>query len=136
MALLTKEDIIKKTGAAPEKIHVEEWGGEILVDKMSVLDLIEVWGKVDKEDLGAKEHMELMLEVVSRCVVDEKGTRIFEDGDDTLSKTDSGVIKKLFGICAEKMSMTKDSNAALKKNLESITPKDLHTDLQSNLATP
>lgn len=81
MALLTRDGILAADDLKREEVAVPEWGGSVLVSTMTGAQR-DAWeqslvaggkGKVDISNVRAR--------LVSFCVVDEGGNRLFSDGD-------------------------------------------------------
>lgn len=83
MGLLTREMILSVQDKKTETVNVAEWGGEVLVATMSGAardafeqSLFETVGKDRKQNLANAR-----AKLVARCLVDEKGERLFSDDD-------------------------------------------------------
>ena len=76
---LTKEQILAADDSGLLKIAVPEWGGDVYIRVMTVgeRDAYEnEWQR--KKDTGVDDFRTKFL---VRCLVDEKGSRLFDNGD-------------------------------------------------------
>jgi hypothetical protein len=79
MPSLTKEQILAADDLGLLKVHVPEWGGDVYIRVMSVgeRDAYEnEWMR--KKETGVDDFRSKFL---VRCLVDEKGQRLFDNGD-------------------------------------------------------
>lgn len=115
MALLSKTQILAANDLKTERVSVPEWGGEVIISTLPA---------AEKDDWDASvfdgEHRDLdnmRARLVVRCIVDEKGDRIFDDEDaDALGLKSSAAMDRCFEV-ARRLNKVSDADLeALRKN--------------------
>lgn len=78
--MLNREAILSKKNLKKQKVTVPEWGGDVFVSEMTAEARDEWEQKIIRKDDGS--HLKnFRAKLVVACLVDEKGNRIFGDGD-------------------------------------------------------
>lgn len=109
-----KDKIIAANDLKTKTVDVPEWGVKVVIRTMTgaeksnfEVSTIAEDGKVDRKDFRAK--------MLSQCLVDEEGKRIFADEDlDILGTKSAAVIERLWGIASK-------LNAYSKKDVDELT---------------
>lgn len=81
---LSRDDILKAEDRKAEKVDCPEWGGSVLVRGMSgrERDAFEISLQEQRGNHPPVRNLaNLRAKIVSRCVVDEEGNRVFSDAD-------------------------------------------------------
>lgn len=134
MAILTKEQIVAVNDITTETVSVPEWGGYVLVKVMSGTErdafessIFEQKGKDIQRNLG-----NLRAKLVSKCLVDEKGNRLFSDKEiEIIGKKSAKVLDRIYEVCVklngigpkDVEELTKNSVGELKEDSISISPE-------------
>lgn len=92
MVCLTREQILA-TSVKREFVEVPEWGGGVYVKEMDGAGIDE-W----EQAISATGRENARAVTLVRCIVDESGARLFQDGDATELGTKSGLA---LSRCAE-----------------------------------
>jgi hypothetical protein len=115
MATLTKEQILAADDLGLLKVPVPEWGGEVYIRVMSVgeRDAYEnEW--VRKKDSGVDDFRTKFL---VRCLVDEKGARLFDNGDIArLSAKSAKVMNRIWQAAMDHNNLSETAIEELAKN--------------------
>ncbi len=96
MSLLTKDQIFKAKDIKREKMHIEEWGGDIYVQEMTgtAKDNFEL-ETMSRKGQPAKDNFRSRLLV--KCIVDKEGNPLFTEKDIVeLGKKSGVVIDRIF----------------------------------------
>lgn len=110
MAILTKDQIFSADDIQTEVIPVPEWGGEVMVRGLSGHDrdeweksmMIPAPGKAGKNGRLVQDMTDFRARLVVLCVVDEKGQRLFHDGDvHQLAAKSGAALDRVYGKAAE-----------------------------------
>ncbi|MEH6347787.1 MAG: hypothetical protein V7785_22015 [Bermanella sp.] len=105
---------IKSVKLATKPIRVEAWGGDVLIQKLSVTkrdELAKHFGSDDPEKMK-----EAAKRTIIAGVIEESGQPIFSNEHmEMLGDQDGEAIQKLFGDILEFNGMTKKSSAELEK---------------------
>lgn len=112
MAILTKDQILKVEDSKTKEIDVPEWGGKVLVTTMSgfARDRFEasIMGKQ-----GGMNTSNIRAKLVAACLVDEKGTLLFNEQD--IEKLGKKSCKALDRIFAEAQLLNGIGNAEIEE---------------------
>lgn len=109
MANLTKDAILSASDIpAPERITVPEWGGDVYVRTMTGEErdsyITAVFGTSGKE----RNMRNATAQLLARTLCDEKGNRIFSDGDAAaLGRKSSAVLGPLFAAASRLNGLSK-----------------------------
>jgi len=129
---LTRDQIFAIDDIKIEKVNIPEWGGEVWVKgftgaerdafEISIMEFRE--GKKPKLVL---ENMRAKLCVMTVC--DEKGNRIFKDGDiPALGKKAAKALSVIFDKAQELNGLSDEDVEKLSKNSESAPAEDSTSD--------
>jgi len=114
--MLTREEILSKTSLKTERITVEELFGEIIVSEMSG-EMRDEWEQAIREKDAGGKLVSPRAKLVAFTVVDEKGDRVFSDGDiSALGKLPSAILEK---ICLVAMRLNGLAAGAIEKEKKS-----------------
>lgn len=108
--MLTADAIRAADDLAYETLDVPEWGGEVRVRGLTAAER-DLYDreiiKIDKQgntSVGRLENLRALL--VVRCLVDDKGERMFRDGDARmLGEKSSAVIGRIYDVAARLSGM-------------------------------
>ncbi len=125
--LLTKEQILGAQDIQTEIVEVPEWGGAVIVRGMSGKErdsfeasMIKGKGKsanVNLENLRAK--------LVSKCVVDEAGKRLFSDDDiPALASKSAAALNRVYEVAQRLSGVTDEDVDELTKNSETAQSEE------------
>lgn len=125
--LLTKEQILGAQDIQTETVEVPEWGGAVIVRGMSGRErdsfeasMIKGKGKsasVNLENLRAK--------LVSKCVVDEAGKRLFSDDDiPALAAKSASALNHVYEAAQRLSGVTEEDVDELTKNSETVQSEE------------
>ncbi len=114
---LSRDAILAADDRELEAVDVPEWGGEVLLRALSGADR----DAFELEAFGSKQAGEGMRNVraklVSRCIVDQDGNRLFEDADvEALGQKSAAALNRLFEKCRTMNGFTDQDVADLEKN--------------------
>ena len=117
MASLTRDQILSADDAGLLKLAVPEWGGDVYIRVMTVgeRDAYEnEWQR--KKETGVDDFRTKFL---VKCLVDEKGNRLFDNGDITrLSQKSARVMNRVWRAAMDHNSLSDQSIEELAKNSE------------------
>jgi len=114
---LTKDQILSVDDLGLLKLHVPEWNGDVFIRVMTVgeRDAYEnEWQR--KKETGVDDFRTKFL---VRCLVDEKGNRLFDNGDVTkLAQKSARVMNRIWMAAMEHNNLSDQSIEELAKNSE------------------
>ena len=115
MPSLTKDQILAADDLGMLKLTVPEWGGDVFIRVMSVgeRDAYEnEW--LRKKETGVDDFRTKFL---VRCLVDESGNRLFDNGDVTKLATKSAkVVNRLWKLAMDHNNLSDSSVEETAKN--------------------
>lgn len=119
MALLTKQDILNAPDRAFEEVPVPEWGGAVRVKSLSGRErdafeasLVKGSGKNRSSDF-----VNMRARLCAVCIVDEAGTRVFEDNEvEMLGAKSAAALDRVFGVAQRLSGMSDEDVKELEKN--------------------
>jgi hypothetical protein len=120
-SILAAEDLPRETVAVPE------WGGDVLVQGLTARerDDFEISLSTGKGKSQENNFRNLRARLVARCVVDEKGERIFGDADMTaLGGKSAVVLQRLFEMAQKLSGFTSADVDELTKNSDDGQSED------------
>ena len=104
MAILSKDQIFSANDIKSEIIPVPEWGGEVIVRGLTGHDR-DAWENALMVRRGKRfeQNMEdFRARLVVLCVIDEKGERLFHDGDvHQLTTKSAAALDRVYDKAAE-----------------------------------
>jgi hypothetical protein len=122
---LTKEQILEQSGLPEEDVSVPEWGGVVRVRGLSGDELDEYQASNITRANGKAQPLirGMRARLVVRCVVDERGQRLFTEKDvGELGRISGAALDRVFNA-AQRLSALNDSEE-LVKNSESAPTDD------------
>lgn len=139
MAILTRQNILDAADRKQEKVHVPDWGGDVLVTTMTGTDkdAFEV-DRFQKKGPDADVNMRnFRAALVVRCVVDEQGKRLFTDQDaEALGQKSGLMLDIVYDAAARLNGLRKSDIDRLVKNSESGQDASSTSTSQSVSAAP
>lgn len=104
MALLTRDQILDAQDLPTEDVEVPEWGGTVRVKALTAAQrdefeasTVETRGNKMKQNLA-----NIRARLVSLCIVDEAGDRLFSPQDvKRLGGKSAGAMQRVFNKCSE-----------------------------------
>lgn len=115
MALLTKEDILKKEDVRTKTIDVPEWGGEVIIATMSA----ERHAVYEELAAGKGKHDALAYYAMN-VIVNDDGSPMFDSIDDikALGRKSSMALIRILNAGIELNGVTEKDIEETAKNLE------------------
>lgn len=118
MGLLSKDQILSADDLPFRDVDVPEWGGTVRVRTMTggERDAFEasLYEKEGDDLVYKREHFRAKL--LSRCIVDEKGTLLFSAKEiEKLSGKSARALNRLFDAAQELNAISKEEQDAIKK---------------------
>jgi hypothetical protein len=114
---LTKDQILSVDDLGLFRLHVPEWNGDVFIRVMTVgeRDAYEnEWQR--KKETGVDDFRTKFL---VRCLVDEKGNRLFDNGDVAkLAQKSARVMNRIWMAAMEHNNLSDQSIEELAKNSE------------------
>jgi hypothetical protein len=103
---LTKAQILSADDSKLIEVEVPEWGGEVCLRVMSGTER----DKFESEFVGDNKSVEMVrAKLVSKCLCDEDGKRIFSEEEiPELGDKSAAVLEMLFHKCMKHNRFTKD----------------------------
>lgn len=123
--MLTREQILSKTQLRIQKVHIDEWEGDVYVrcltgaerDQFEEAQLIRQKDKKRGTTSFDLELTNVRARLVVLGVCDENGLRTFRDEDvDAISKLSSGALSYLYNVIASLSGITDEDVEDLIKN--------------------
>lgn len=123
MALLTKEAILAAPDLSTERVTVPEWGGDVLVRGLSGTerdafeqDIVQL-RREGKKTVKDMDLHNVRAKLVARSIVDEKGARLFEDGEiEALGQKSALALQRVFEVAQRLSGLTDEDVEELAKN--------------------
>lgn len=120
--MLTRDQILSVNDIVIETVAVPEWGGEVCVRGLTGSErdnfessVVELRGKSQHVNM---KNVRAKLAALSIC--DEKGERVFTDGDVLeLSKKSAVALQRVFDVAARLSGLSADDVKSLAKNSNS-----------------
>lgn len=110
-----RDQILGATDAPATAIEVTEWGTTVYLRTMTGTDR-EAWEMSAFKD-GKAVMEQFRAKLLARCIVDNKGERVFSDADiPALSAKSGAVLSRLYDTAAKLNGLTKADVAELTKN--------------------
>lgn len=85
MAILSKEAIRKVRDCKVVEVEMPEWDGSVCLKSMSGKERVEMVNLLNgkkKEDVTPEDGFKSQFSILSVCIVNEDGTRMFDTGDE------------------------------------------------------
>jgi hypothetical protein len=111
MALLTRDEILNADDRKLEEVHVPEWGGSVMVRTLSGKERDEYESGIVsvKDGKSVQNYENIRARLVALCVVDDKGTRLFNKSDVTaLGNKSVAALQRVFNKCQELNAISDD----------------------------
>lgn len=120
--LLTRDQILAADDLPRELVEVPEWGGAVLVRTLTGAErdqfeaqVVEMRGRKIK----SLNMANLRARLVSLCVVDEKGERLFTDADvKALGGKSAAALQRVFDVASRLSGLGEEDIEELEKNLD------------------
>ena len=120
---LSRDDILKAEDGGTEEVPVPEWGGTVLVRGMTGRERDEFelsLGEPGRRGRTVPNLVNIRAKVISRCVVDEDGDRLFTAADITALGDKSGAAVDRVDTVAARLSGLSDDD--LEEMAANFTP--------------
>ena len=116
--LLSKDQIFSAEDLPYRDIEVPEWHGTVRVKTMTGMEREafegSLWDRSGETPIYKPEHFRAKL--LSKCIVDEKGERLFSDKDiEKLSGKSAKALDRLFDAAQEINGISREEQKAAKK---------------------
>jgi hypothetical protein len=116
--VLTRDEIAGAQDLGLERVHMPEWGGDVLVRGMTgaerdtfLAGVIDGKGGVILQNLTAK--------LITATLVDETGNRLFTEAEvQTLAGKSAAALTRIFGVASRLSGISRDDVEGLEKNSE------------------
>lgn len=142
MALLTREQILSASDLPREEVEVPEWGGTIIVQGMTAAErgaYEQSFTKQVKDKRGGartETNSDAMREVrerlAVRCIVDDKGERLFGDGDvRALGEKSAVALERVARVAQRLNGVTEEDMEELAGNSDEMDDDDSSSDSRS-----
>lgn len=116
--LLGKDQQLGAADLRAEVVPVPEWGGDVRIQGMMGCDRNSLLGESATSDVP--RYSNWYGRVLVRCIVDEKGQRIYQDADaEALGRKNALVLERLFTVAARLSALAEADVEELAKNSES-----------------
>lgn len=130
---LTKKAILDSEDLPLREVDVPEWGGVVYLRGMTGEERAAYEDETVKLDhRGQMREFDVRrfrISMVARCLVDEKGDRIFTDKEmAALNKKSGVIIDRLYDIAADLSGVSEEDLTAATENLENGQNADSGTD--------
>jgi hypothetical protein len=125
MALLTRDQILNADDLQTKDVYVRPWGGSVRIRTMTAHERDQFEQQLFTNKGGKKERMDdVRAYLVSMCVVDEGGNRLFSERDvKALSQKSANALDIIFGEAQKLNAVTDDDVEEIVGNSEE-TPGD------------
>jgi hypothetical protein len=103
MTLLSKSDILNADDRKTERVEVPEWGGSVLVRSLSGAERDKFESDSVDQKTGKTKTENFRARLLSLCIVDEDGKRLFESRGDIamLGNKSVAALQRVFNKCQE-----------------------------------
>lgn len=125
--MLTRDQILNAQDIQTEEVSVPEWGGTVLVraldgEERDALEASMIQGKGKNAQVNLKN---LRAKLAARSMVDEKGKRLFEDGDiPALAKKSAAALNRVYEAAQRLSGITPEDVDELTKNSKPAQSED------------
>ena len=113
--MLSKEQILKANDLPTEEVEVPEWGGSVLVRTMTGTER----DKFETSLIDGKQKNldNIRARLCAKCIVDDKGERLFEDTDVAeLGKKSASALDRVFTAAQRLNGLSGEDVKELEKN--------------------
>ncbi len=94
-------------------IHIDEWGGDVKIRAMNVIDRI----AFEKRNVDCKNELETMICLTIYSVVDENNNKIFDDTSfDMLAKKSAKALMRIFETAIDLSTLSQKGMETKTKN--------------------
>lgn len=129
--ILTRDDILAADDLSRIQVHVEAWGGDVIVRAMTGAER-DLWEESIQKRKREDESFDLKnirAELLSMVLVDESGKNLFTRGDiDALGKKAADPLTLLFDAARKLSGINEEDVEELAKNSEPGQGDDSHSD--------
>lgn len=116
---VTRDVILAAQDIPTEDVEVPEWGGWVRVRGMTGVQR-DAWETELNAGKGKINWTNARARLLARCLVDEKGKRLFRNEDfEALGQKSAATLMKLFDMAQRLSGVSPQDVEALEKNLES-----------------
>jgi hypothetical protein len=118
--MLSKDQILKADDLKTSIVDVPEWGGQVQIKQMSGSDR-DAFEQATYRKNGSNYEVNLRdmrARLCAMCIVDESGSRMFEDKEiSDLSKKSAVALDRVFSACQELNALSNKDVEELGKDL-------------------
>lgn len=117
--MLTREQILNADDLKRETIHIDEWGGDVIVREMTAYERIDLmnWANKMRETDEAKYLTYAAAKFAVVSVIDENGEKMFTDDDlDALAHKNTNAVSKIADVAQRLSGMREEDNEEMIKN--------------------
>ena len=116
MALLNRDDILNQNDLNTEDVSAQEWGGEVRVREMTASERDTFEARFANTN-GKANLDNIRAEIVSKCVVDEQGNRLFGKEDiKALAEKSAAPMDRIFQAALALSGMSQEAQEDAVKN--------------------
>lgn len=126
--LLTRDQILSASDLTFEIVPVPEWGGDVRVRSLSGKERDAFEASILTIRSGGKTRLnpaDMRAKLVSRCIVNENGERLFTDADITmLSAKSAAALQRVFEAAQRLSGLSDQDVEELEEGLKNDQPAD------------
>jgi hypothetical protein len=110
--MLNRDQILAATAKPAGTLRVDEWGGEVGIRRLTVLEVEALQAAGEKQE----DELKFLRYVAELALVDEQNRGLFGDDDNRLDHLGYGTLQGIGMALYEANYMTTDSRERLRKN--------------------
>jgi len=116
MSLLTKKDILEAKDFKEETVNVPEWGGEVKLRGLTASER-DAFEHALFEQADSPGMKVVRSSLCARCIIDEKGKRLFTDADiKALGEKSAIALNRVFKVAQKLSGLREEDVEELAKN--------------------
>ena len=114
--MLTKEQILQADDLPREFVSVPEWGGDVYVRTMTGAER-DAWEVETVMEADKVNRVNLRARMCARCIVDDKGARLFTDKEaEKLGDKSAAALERVFSVAIRLNALSNKDVETLEKN--------------------
>lgn len=102
--ILSKQQILEAKDLKREIVHVPEWGGDVIIQTMSGVTRNEWEQSLYNRETKEPDLVNSRAKLLSRCIVDEQGNRVFSESDVAALGAKSGYVLDRLSDVAQRVN--------------------------------
>lgn len=115
---LSRDAILAAPDVQTREVDVPEWGGTVFIKGMTGAEQ-DAFEAANRRADGEPNLTNVRARYLTRCIVNETGTRIFAEQDAAaLGKKSSAAIQRLWAVASELNGTSDETRAAMEGNSE------------------